>query len=275
MASVNAEKSCGLGNQQARFQRWNKLQRPSRKGVRPKRGGNARDPRGSRYGLISRETVSSPQGRRRNDHRMSPLCSIYGLSSTENGVVRYIGQTTRPLETRLQLHLAEATRPPGTSHCHRWIRKVIRSGFGIQITLIEANCLWDVAEKRWIAEYRKRQPGLMTNISDGGCGFLGKHSAESIERMRGPKSKEHRDKIVAHLLSAETRRKVALGQIGNTKGRGERNGQAILSEVDVIEIIKQLQNRMSLTTLAKKYGVTKAAISKIRTGRTWRHLQRL
>jgi hypothetical protein len=55
--------------------------------------------------------------------------------------------------------------------------------------------------------------------------------------------------------------------------RGERNGQATLTERDVIAIKDKLRDGASLSRIAAAHGVTKAAISKIKTGRTWRHLQ--
>ena len=60
---------------------------------------------------------------------------------------------------------------------------------------------------------------------------------------------------------------------GNAYGRGEKNGAAILGEDEVIQIKRKLQENVSLTTLAQEYGVSKAAVSKIRTGRTWKHLK--
>lgn len=250
-----------------------KLQRPSRKGVHFKRSGKARDPKGSRYGLISRATVSSPQGRCRNwITSMAPLCSIYGLYSTEDTVVRYIGQTTQQSKTRLQQHLAEATRPPGASHCHRWIRKVLRTGYEIGIVVLEENCVWNEAERKWIAEYRKRNPGIMTNLSDGGCGYAGKRSDETRQRMRWPRTEQQKERLRALLASPSVRKKIAIGQRGNARGRGEKNGQAVLTEKDVIEIRKKLHDGISLSVIGKAHGVTKAAVSKIRTGRTWRHL---
>jgi hypothetical protein len=207
---------------------------------------------------------------------MAPLCSIYGLYSTEDMVVRYIGQTTQTVEYRRKQHLIEAIRPPGTSRCHRWIRKVLRSGYEIGAILLEANCAWNEAEIRWIAKYREEHPDIMTNLSAGGCGFFGKHSEESKRKMRGPKSEEHRRKLLANvyanLLSPEPRRKIALAQIGNTKGRGEKNGEAVLTEKDVIKIHKKLRDKIPISAICKAYGVSKASISKIRTGRTWKHL---
>ena len=117
----------------------------------------------------------------------------------------------------------------------------------------------------------------MTNISDGGCGYVGKRSDATRKRMSGPKSKEHTEKLRANMRSrfaagTEARKKMAVTQMGNTRGRGEKNGEAVLTEADVIKIRQKLQEGQSLTVLARAYGVSKAAMSKIRTGRTWKYL---
>jgi hypothetical protein len=199
-------------------------------------------------------------------------CCVYGLYSTQDGQVRYVGQTVQPLRDRLGQHLAEATRPPGASRCHRWIRKALRSGFKIGIQLIESDCAWDEAEKRWIAFYRRQYPGKMTNLSAGGAGYNGKRSLTTRLKMSKPKSPEHIERM-RRPKTPEGRANIARGQIGNRKGVGERNGQATLTERDVIAIKDKLRDGASLSRIAAAHGVTKAAISKIKTGRTWRHLQ--
>lgn len=204
---------------------------------------------------------------------MLPVCSVYGLYSTENREIRYIGQTTQPLRGRLVQHLAEAARPPGTSRCHRWIRSVLRSGFKIGIELIEAGCPWDEAEKRWIALYHAKNPGRMTNLAAGGAGYVGKRSMETRMKMRKPKSESHKANMRGKPKSPEHRAKLILANMGNARGRGERNGQAVLSEANVIDIKSRLLRGESLSRIAAIHGVTKAAVWKIKDGRSWRHLQ--
>lgn len=205
---------------------------------------------------------------------MLPTCSVYGLYSTKDRVIRYIGQTMQqPIRRRLVQHLAEAARPPCTSRCHRWIRSVLRSGHEIGIELIEADCRWNEAEMRWIAFYRSQSPGLMTNLAAGGGGYSGKRSLATRMKMRKPKSEEHRARMRGRKMSPDHVAKLIQANIGNTKGRGERNGSASLSESQVIEIKRCLQKSEPISRIAARYGISKSAVSKIRTGRTWRHLQ--
>jgi hypothetical protein len=199
------------------------------------------------------------------------LCSVYGLYSSEDGEVRYIGQTKQPLASRLTQHLAEAHRSKGNSRAHRWIKKAVSNGFTIGIQLIEANCQWNEAERRWIAVYRAKFPGIMTNLSDGGCGYAGKRSLETRAKMRGPKSEAHKAKM-RKKKTAETRERISKALIGNDRGVGEKNYFATLTAENVIEIKTALAQGESLSKIAARYGVLKGTISKIKTGRTWAHL---
>ena len=58
---------------------------------------------------------------------------------------------------------------------------------------------------------------------------------------------------------------------GRTKGgKGERNGHAELTEVQVREI---LADPSTQTKIAYKYGISKATVSNIKTRHTWAHLE--
>lgn len=199
-------------------------------------------------------------------------CSVYGLFSTEDMVVRYIGQTMQSLPNRRVQHLAEAARPPGTSRCHRWIRKVLRSGFEIGIDLIEEECQWDDGEKYWIAFYRDRYPGQLTNLSAGGCGYVGKRSMATRLKMSKPKSAETRAKM-RKPKSAEARANMSLALAGNRRSIGEAHGKAVLTEEAVVDIKRQIASGASLSRIAAMHGVTKATVWKIKDGRVWRSVQ--
>lgn len=54
-----------------------------------------------------------------------------------------------------------------------------------------------------------------------------------------------------------------------TMNRGERNGKTTITEADVIAI---REAPAKLAPLVEKYGLTKHSISKIRAGRTWKHV---
>jgi hypothetical protein len=56
---------------------------------------------------------------------------------------------------------------------------------------------------------------------------------------------------------------------------GEKNGSAKLSNSDVIKIKEFIASGKSLLDISKMFGVSKSAISGIKTGRTWSHIDLL
>lgn len=56
--------------------------------------------------------------------------------------------------------------------------------------------------------------------------------------------------------------------------RGESHGRSKLTEADVIEIIKALNEGSSLADLGKKHGVKSSTIRHIEKGRSWKHIER-
>lgn len=203
---------------------------------------------------------------------MTPLCSVYGLSSSEDDVVRYIGQTTKPLDRRLTQHsMAANSKQTQRSTLYAWIRKASRNGHIITIRLLEAECPWDEAERRWIADYRERYPGTLINLSDGGCGFSGSRSEATKAKMRKPKS-EAAKAAMSKPKSASHKANFSLSLVGNIRSRGESNRSAVLTESDVITIKRRLSEGEGGSAIAREYGVQKSAISKIKVGRSWTHL---
>lgn len=57
--------------------------------------------------------------------------------------------------------------------------------------------------------------------------------------------------------------------------RGERNGAAVLSEADVVEILRRRhEDGTSAYRLAREYGVAKGTVQFIFSNQTWRHVPR-
>lgn len=182
-------------------------------------------------------------------------------------MVRYIGQTVQPLKRRYHQHLADAKRCD--FRAHRWIRKELRGGFEVQIIAIEKNCEINVAEKKWIALLKN---SLVNTEAGGKMGHVGiKRSKETKQKMSRPKSPQARQNMSKARvgLPNPVMSKVLLG---NTRSRGEANRHAVLKDADVKEIKKLLSANHPVTSIAKRYGVQKAAISKIKVGRTWSHI---
>ncbi len=99
---------------------------------------------------------------------------IYGLYSTEDNTIRYIGQTKSDLKQRKNEHKCDALTRNLRSHKCNWIRSVYKNGFEIGITLIEDTDenKWAEREIYWINEYSKTTK-LVNQLSGGNSGGLG------------------------------------------------------------------------------------------------------
>jgi len=199
-------------------------------------------------------------------------CKVYGLSSTKDGTIRYIGQTALELNRRLNQHLAAGRNPKHQAYVNRWIRKQLRDGYGVEIHLIEDEAEPDLAEIRWIYHYRRFTPN-MVNVASGGLGGVKgiKRSDETKAKMRKPKSLEARIRMMKPKAET-TRKRMSLAQTGNAKSRGESNRHCKLTESLVRQIKQDLLNGVPGAAIARRHGVQKSAISKINVGRNWSHI---
>jgi hypothetical protein len=98
---------------------------------------------------------------------------IYVLMNPRTRVVRYVGCTTRALQSRLRAHICESMKSQKT-HKSRWIMSLLRSGLSPQLEVIETGSGdgWQDAERRWISYYRSIGANL-ANGTDGGDGTPG------------------------------------------------------------------------------------------------------
>jgi hypothetical protein len=106
------------------------------------------------------------------------MITIYCLSSSEDNIVKYIGQTKKDLRSRLYSHLYEAQHPHFSvsydGHKSRWIRRCLENGFEILIAEIETTTteLADIREKYWISFYGRKN---LVNGTDGGKDIMPEH----------------------------------------------------------------------------------------------------
>lgn len=108
--------------------------------------------------------------------------TIYGLASSEDLKIAYVGATCQKVSNRIQSHLYELETTPEskTSHKLDWIRAVLVSGHRLVYTALEevpAGEDWEDREAYWIA----RLPDLV-NSTPGGIGVRGhtEHSRRKI-----------------------------------------------------------------------------------------------
>lgn len=202
---------------------------------------------------------------------------VYALIDPRTDQVRYVGKTVRTAKRRLRRHLAETYMKEKT-HKNRWLSVLKRAQLEPKIEVLQTcSSLEQLAEAERLHIARLKASGArLTNATDGGDGVGGwKHTPESKEKIRmaltgKSKSPEHRRNSglaqCGRKASSETRARLSKER---RKRRchpppryGAANHMTKLSGDDRKEIIS-LRGKVSQRELAKRYGVTHAAIGKI------------
>jgi GIY-YIG catalytic domain/NUMOD3 motif len=156
---------------------------------------------------------------------------IYALYDPRNPTeMRYIGQTSKTLEERLQGHLDEVSTKRTLKRA--WIVSLKKVSVRPAIILVEdvLEATFRERERFWIAYYRQLGHRL-TNLTEGGEGTLGwtptdetrenmrrshlgkKHTQETILKMRASNKRT----CLGKRLSSETRCKMSLAGKGRKK----------------------------------------------------------
>ena len=96
--------------------------------------------------------------------------SVYGLFSTQDGEIKYVGQTKNKLKKRLYEHIYESLKRGKKNHKCNWIRQTYKNGFSIDISLLETTNEKNVSdsEKKWIKVY-----GKVNQLEGGNSGGIG------------------------------------------------------------------------------------------------------
>lgn len=214
-------------------------------------------------------------------------CIVYGLSaSDEPDRIRYIGQTTLPMDQRLKLHISAAKK--ARTPVARWIKAHMDRGLEIAATIIKADAVWSEDEISIIAEYRAKQELL--NVADGGEGAPGTKRSEvfraklSARRKGVPIADEVKAAISAKLTGrkrpaaeCEKQRLSVMGEANHFFGRSHTaeakaaNGKARakLTEAQVIEIRARFAAGEQQRALGAEYGISQAQVSGVVNGRTY------
>lgn len=142
----------------------------------------------------------------------SKACCVYALFSTENGEIRYIGQTTKRLSHRLKIHVKSAMEGRNWPLC-KWIRKTLQNNYLIQSVILIPNAVWNETEIKLIAGYLSNGARLL-NCTAGGEGFVGLKRTIADRRKMSDAGKKH---------SIEHKRKISEGLLAaSKKGKEER-----------------------------------------------------
>ena len=134
------------------------------------------------------------------------VTTIYALADPESGRCRYVGKTTLAVADRVGQHVSVARRSGRKTRVHCWIRSLLHRGLRPSILVLERindGGEWEEVERTWIRHFRELGEDL-TNVTEGGdAGCLG------------------------YRHTFETRQRMSLAQMGNTKGhacRGVKRG---------------------------------------------------
>lgn len=81
------------------------------------------------------------------------MAEIYGIFSTRDGLVRYVGQTIGDCQSRFDQHLREARYP--LTALHRWFHVEWRKGFPVRCGLLTScdDTLRHRLETEWIGKF--------------------------------------------------------------------------------------------------------------------------
>lgn len=106
---------------------------------------------------------------------------IYGLYSTKDNAIRYVGKTKYVLSKRLREHINGALLRNCKTYKDNWIRQTYSDGYKVEIKLIEEcdDSVWEDREKFWINNISN-----LTNLTEGGDGGHGKIYNITYEEMK-------------------------------------------------------------------------------------------
>ncbi len=124
---------------------------------------------------------------------------IYSLSDPENGIVKYIGKTSKTLDKRLSSHISDAKYRKKTNARLSWIKSLINKGLEPKIEELDIvnESIADIIEIYWISQF-KAWGFLLKNGTEGGEGiFMSKEIREkiSINCKNKKRSQATKDKI--------------------------------------------------------------------------------
>lgn len=99
---------------------------------------------------------------------------IYGLYSTENSIIRYVGYTTQKLGNRVSSHKSGALKQNMGGRKNEWIREVYNKGHEVIAQILEeiTEDEWNIKEEYWINELKNNK--LLNEMRGGKLGPGGK-----------------------------------------------------------------------------------------------------
>jgi group I intron endonuclease len=151
---------------------------------------------------------------------------IYGLICPKTNTIKYIGKAD-DIKRRLRQHIYQSKYSDNNKNL--WIKNLLKENYKPEIEVIDEVPIndWGYWEDFWIKYYKFLGYQLM-NEMDGGHGY-GKHSAETIEKIRQSQSGEKNSMygkpsvmgMLGKTFSEESKKKISKANKG--KLVGEKN----------------------------------------------------
>ena len=208
-------------------------------------------------------------------------CIVYGLYSSRDGELRYIGQTVQAMKARIAQYRSHSRS--NKTPIHRWFRRELDDGFEPMCKVVVQDGVYNVTEIDVIAKFRTEGARLL-NVAAGGKGVLGGQSTLGMkfpatsERMRGntyamgSKWSESRKLYMRGLMrvrvfSEEHRRKISEAKRGHSVSAETR---AKISDAVKAGISDEVRARMSESRKGRRVSdAVKAMASARMIGRKW------
>lgn len=141
--------------------------------------------------------------------------TVYGLFSTRDGAVRYIGQTVQSLAQRLRQHRCYAKLRRSTA-VHKWFTREVDDGYEIKMTALANDAVLHVTEIALIAAHRQSGCALL-NHTDGGEGTIGWRGNAGNKRPDLAERNRSRKGLPGHPSTPEANAKIAAAHKGKLK----------------------------------------------------------
>lgn len=145
------------------------------------------------------------------------VTAIYALCEYPAMTPRYVGKTVQYLHERHKAHIRDAKRGRRLP-VHYWLRKQIKDGKRLAISLIEyvpPGGDWASRERHWIKAIRGGGGVALLNLTDGGEGLAGHHLTD-----------DHKAKIAAAIRTGATCSCIRCGEKFWRKASQIAKGQA-------------------------------------------------
>lgn len=187
--------------------------------------------------------------------------TIYGIHSGD-GIVRYVGQTRRPVSIRFGQHVSVAHRNPTaySVEFHKWLADSDSAAYIVLEESVPVSEL-DARESFWVSELSENK---LFNSTDGGARSFKITNAEVIESRSG-----ERNYFYGKSFYGESNpfhgKKHSPETVEKLSG-GSKKLSTKLSVQDVIEIRERAAAGEIQAQLAREYGVGPMQISRIVNG---------